>query len=287
MEIIESIEAIREAIGRARTAGMSLALVPTMGALHEGHVSLMQAARDACDRVVVSIFVNPTQFTPGEDYRNYPRTPQADLEVCRRHGVDVVFMPSVDTMVGSGGLTEVTVRKLDEVLCGRNRPGHFTGVCTVVAKLFHIVQPDKAFFGAKDFQQAAILHRMVRDLHFPVKIVVCPTVREPDGLAVSSRNAYLTAAQRLQAVGLSEALQQAAETIRASHPPAEQVIQAIRRHLADRTPDGQIDYVQIVDPEDLCDVETTDKPVRVVLAVKLGVARLIDNTLVDDPPAGS
>ena len=199
----------------------------------------------------------------------------------------MVFMPSVDTMVGSGGLTEVTVRKLDEVLCGRNRPGHFTGVCTVVAKLFHIVQPDKAFFGAKDFQQAAILHRMVRDLHFPVKIVVCPTVREPDGLAVSSRNAYLTAAQRLQAVGLSEALQQAAETIRASHPPAEQVIQAIRRHLADRTPDGQIDYVQIVDPEDLCDVETTDKPVRVVLAVKLGVARLIDNTLVDDPPAGS
>ncbi|MHC4294842.1 MAG: pantoate--beta-alanine ligase [Planctomycetota bacterium] len=283
MKVSETIEEIRHLVAdEAKAGGRSIGLVPTMGGMHEGHLSLIEAAVSACDFVVVSIFVNPTQFAPGEDLASYPRTPEADLAACERLGVDAVFAPSVETMYGEGSLTKVAVAQLSGTLCGAQRRGHFVGVCTVVAKLFNIVHPDKAFFGAKDFQQAVIIRRMVRDLNFPVDIVICPTVREDDGLAMSTRNKYLTAPQRTEATALYGALQTGAKLIRDSHPPAGQIIVAMRDHLAANAPQGEIDYVQVVDPETLCDVEATDRPVLLALAVRIGDARLIDNTLVDD-----
>ena len=281
MNVAETIEQIRGSVAAARRGGKLVGLVPTMGALHRGHVSLIEAAKVDCRFVVVSIFVNPTQFAPGEDFEAYPRPVEADLAACRKLAVDAVFMPSAAEMYPSAGLTEVSVARLSGVLCGASRPGHFAGVCTVVAKLFNIVQPDKAYFGAKDFQQAVIIRRMARELNFPVEVVVCPTVREPDGLAVSSRNAYLTDEQRSQAPALHAALELAERMIRRSHPPAAGVIEAIRRHLASHAPDGEIDYARIVDPEELSEVGTTDAAVLIALAVRLGKARLIDNTVVD------
>ena len=283
MKVAETIEEVRRTVTAARSAGKTIALVPTMGGLHEGHYSLIDTARSACDFVAVSIFVNPAQFGPDEDLKSYPRTPDEDISGCRSRGVDLVFIPSVETMYGEGGLTTVSVAKLSETLCGRGRPTHFTGVCTVVAKLLNIFSPDKAFFGAKDFQQSVIVRRMVEDLNFPVEIVLCPTVREGDGVAMSSRNEYLTPEQRKQAGGLIAALRLSAERIRSSHPPAKDVIAAIREHLQSQVPPGEIDYVRIVDPTDLTDVETTDRPVLVALAVRMGTARLIDNMLVDAP----
>jgi pantoate--beta-alanine ligase len=252
-----------------------------MGALHAGHLSLIDAARDDGGLVVVSIFVNPTQFGPTEDLAKYPRTPEADLAACETHGVDLVFMPQAATMYAGGGLTEVTVKELSATLCGRSRPGHFPGVCTVVAKLFNIIQPDRAYFGAKDYQQAVIIRRMAADLNFPVEVKVCPTVREADGLAMSSRNAYLDADQRNQAVALIESLRLGEGMIRCSRPPADEVITAMRNHVASRAPAGEIDYVQVVDPQTLQDVAATDQPVLLALAVRIGKARLIDNMLVD------
>ncbi len=281
MNVAKTIEDIRRLVGEARGAGKSVGFVPTLGGMHEGHFSLIKAAREACDFVVVSIFVNPTQFGPGEDLASYPRTPEADLRTCEQLGVDAVFVPAAEVMYGSGCLTEVSVRQLSETLCGARRAGHFTGVCTVVAKLFNIVTADKAFFGAKDYQQCVVVRRMVRDLNFPIEIVVCPTVRESDGLAMSTRNAYLTDAQRTQGTALYEALQMGADLIRTSHPPAREVVAAIRDYLSAHASEGQIEYVQIVDPDLLCDVETTDAPVLIALAVRIGSARLIDNTLVD------
>jgi len=292
MNVAKTIEEIRRFVRRGRGAGKTIGLVPTMGALHEGHLSLIDAARKACDLAVVSIFVNPTQFGPAEDLSRYPRTPEADLALCRRRGVDAVFMPSVEeiyprTDMAEAGqsLTEVSVSKLSQTLCGRSRPGHFTGVCTVVAKLFNIVQPDKAFFGAKDFQQAAIIRRLTADLNFPVEIVLCPTVREGDGLAMSSRNAHLTPSQRKGAPALYGALRLAEQMIRESRPPAEAVISAMRQYLATHAPEGIVDYIQIVDPDSLADVVSTISRVLVALAVKLGSTRLIDNMVVDARPS--
>ena len=281
MKVVEDIDAARRLVGRAKAAGKVVGFVPTLGGMHEGHFSLIRAANEACDFVVVSIFVNPTQFGPNEDLAGYPRTAEADLAACRKLAVDVVFMPSAETMYGSGSLTEITVKQLGETLCGASRPWHFGGVCTVVAKLFNIVQPDKAFFGAKDFQQAAIIRRMARDLNFPIEIVVCPTVREPDGLATSTRNAYLTAEQRRQAAELYRSLRMAERMIARSRPPADEVLDAIRGHLSANAPDGLVDYVRIVDPATLRDVESTSGRVLVAAAVKLGRARLIDNIVVE------
>jgi len=280
VNVARSIEEVRSLVGQARQAGKLIGLVPTMGALHGGHFSLIDAARAQCGWVVVSLFVNPTQFGPGEDLAKYPRRLEEDLAACRDRGVDAVFCPEVRTMYPDEPLTEVRVKRLSETLCGRSRPGHFTGVATVVAKLFNIVQPDKAYFGAKDFQQAVIIRRMVRDLNFPVDIVVCPTVREASGLALSSRNDYLSAPQRRQAAALSEALRVGEELIRREHPPASRVVAAVRAYLAEHAPDGVIDYVQVVDPEDLRDVENTEQAVLIALAVRFGEARLIDNLLV-------
>ena len=284
MNVARTIAEMRQLVRRARQAGKTSGLVPTMGALHEGHMSLIDAARGDCGFVVVSIFVNPAQFGPGEDFSRYPRAPEDDLAACRKRSADAVFMPSAEEMYPSPApATRVVVKGLDERLCGRSRPGHFAGVCAVVAKLFNIVQPDKAYFGAKDFQQATIIRRMTTDLDFPVKVVVCPTVRERDGLAMSSRNAYLTPAERRQAPALYAALRTAAEMIRASRPPAEEVKAAVRACLADRAPDGAIDYVEVVDPNELTDASNTNVPVLVALAVKFGQARLIDNIIVDGP----
>jgi pantoate--beta-alanine ligase len=281
MIICKTIAEIRQAVATARKAGKTIGLVPTMGALHDGHLSLIRACREQCGYTVVSIFVNPTQFGPNEDYARYPRPETADLAACERAGVDAVFLPTVKEMYPAQLTTTVTVGRLGEVLCGRSRPGHFAGVATVVAKLFHIVGPDKAFFGAKDFQQTVVVRRMVQELNFPVEILVCPTVREADGLAMSSRNAYLSAEQRRQAAALSAALIVARDAIRKGRPPAETVVKAMREHLARHAPDGQIDYIQVVDPTDLSDVATTNRPVLVALAVKFGATRLIDSLLVE------
>ncbi len=282
MKVTEGIDETLRVLAEARRAGRTVGLVPTMGALHEGHLSLIAAAAGECDFVVVSIFVNPTQFAPGEDLDAYPRPVEADLAACREHGVAMVFAPTEAGMYPRGRtMTEVAVDALSGALCGASRPGHFAGVCTVVAKLFNIIQPDKAFFGAKDRQQAIIIERMASDLDFPVEIVVCPTVREADGLAMSSRNAYLSAEQRSQAAALWGSLKLAERMIRESRPPAAEVLGTVRRFLADEAPLGEIDYVQIVDPQTLADVETTERRVLVALAVRFGHARLIDNVVVD------
>jgi len=281
MIVVDQIDAARRELARVRPEGRTVALVPTMGALHEGHFSLIAAAKVGCDVVVVSVFVNPTQFAEGEDLSAYPRSPGADTDACEARGVDVLFMPSVEEMYGSGQLTEITVSALSGGLCGRSRPAHFAGVCTVVAKLFNIIRPDKAYFGAKDYQQAAIVRRMVDDLNFPIEIVTCPTVREGDGLALSSRNARLSPDQRAEAPAMWQSLAVADRLIRAGAPAADTVIAAMREHLAENAPDGEVDYIRIVDPRDLADVEELRLPVLVALAVRFGQTRLIDNMLVD------
>jgi len=286
MKTVQTIAEVHQIVSDARAGGGTVGFVPTMGALHEGHLSLIDAARSACDFVAVSIFVNPTQFAPGEDLATYPRSIEADLAACDARGADLVFVPAAETMYPQGAVTSVTVGQLSETLCGRRRPAHFAGVCTVVAKLLNIVLPDKAFFGWKDFQQLVIVTRMVADLDIPVEIVPCPIVREADGLAMSTRNQRLSAAHRSQAVALHGALESAADQIRQSHPPAAEVITAAREYISTNAPDGEIDYIQIVDPQTLRDVETTDRIVLVALAVKFPGARLIDNMLLDSAGEG-
>jgi pantoate--beta-alanine ligase len=251
-----------------------------MGALHEGHRSLMRAARAGCDVVVVSIFVNPTQFGPGEDFQHYPRPLEADLAACREEGVDAVFMPAVAQMYPPGAVTTVSVRRLTEGLCGRFRPGHFDAVTTVVAKLFNIVQPDRAYFGQKDAQQAAVIRQMVRDLDWPVEVVVCPTVREPDGLAMSSRNAYLSPEQRRQAVSLSAALVWARTRIEGGERDVAKLVAGMREQIESAGP-CQIDYLEVVDADTLEPKPGAAGRCLVALAVRIGGARLIDNVVVD------
>ena len=284
MKVARSIPGIRKQVADAVKEGRGVGLVPTMGALHAGHLSLVDRARAECGFVVVSIFVNPTQFAPGEDFDTYPCTPEADLAACERHGADAVFMPAATEMYPPEARTTVSVSGLARTLCGRSRPTHFAGVCTIVAKLFNAVGPDRAYFGRKDYQQYVIIKRMAADLDFPVEVVGCPTVREADGLAMSSRNANLTDEQRAQAPALYRSLQQAEDRIRESQPPAGEVLEAIRNRLAENAPLGAVDYVQIVDPETLEEVEATDRPVVIALAVRFGGARLIDNIFVDDTP---
>ena len=281
MNTYTTITEIRLAVAEARRRGDVIGFVPTMGALHEGHASLVRAAAGSCGFVVVSIFVNPTQFGPNEDFAAYPRTLAEDAALCESAGASAIFAPDVAGMYRRPGLAEVHIRGLGDNLCGAARPGHFTGVCTVVSKLFNIVQPDRAFFGAKDFQQAAILRRMTDDLNFPVEIVVCPTVRESDGLAMSSRNRYLSPSQRAAAPALFRSLQAAAAAIRERHPSAADIRAMIQARLAAEVPEGVVDYIKLVNPDELCDVQTTDQPVLIALAVRLGRARLIDNMLVD------
>lgn len=280
MNKLETIEQVRKYVGEARKAGRRIGFVPTMGALHEGHRSLMRAARAACDEVIVSIFVNPTQFGPGEDFERYPRPLEADLAACREEGVGAAFCPSVAEMYPPDSVTTVTVSRLTEGLCGAHRPGHFNGVTTVVTKLFNIVQPDVAFFGQKDAQQAAVIRRMVRDLCMPVEIVVCPTVREPDGLAISSRNSYLSAGERAQALSLSAALRWAEAQVRAGQRDVESLVREMRRQIDAAGPCG-IDYIEIVDADDLRPKAVVGGRCLIALAVRIGNTRLIDNMVVE------
>jgi len=284
MNVARTVEAIRSFVAGARRAGGGpVGLVPTMGALHAGHYSLIDAARRQCRAVVVSLFVNPTQFGPREDFREYPRPIESDLAGCEAHGVDAVFHPSVEAMYPGGHATAVHVGRPAERLCGASRPGHFDGVCTVVAKLFHIVGPDAAYFGQKDYQQTVVVRRMAADLDMPVRIVVCPTVREADGLAMSSRNAYLSDAERSQAVALVESLRLGRRQVEQGRRRASDVAAAMREHLARRAPAGRIDYVEIVDPDTLEGVESIDGPAVAAVAVQFASARLIDNMRVDAP----
>jgi pantoate--beta-alanine ligase len=280
MEVARTIESVRSLVKAARGEGKRIGLVPTMGALHVGHISLIERAVKNCDFVVVSIFVNPTQFGPGEDFEKYPRPLEADLRVCRDAGVDVVFVPSREEMYRSENLTWVDVEKLTEPLCGRSRPGHFRGVTTVCAKLFNIVAPDVAFFGQKDAQQAIVVKRMVADLHMALEIFVCPTVRQADGLAVSSRNEYLTEQQKKDAVWIYKSLQKCREMIEGGVTDSERIITQMREIL-NRTPSIEIEYVSIVDAETLQRVERIGGKVLAAVAVGIGSARLIDNILVD------
>jgi pantoate--beta-alanine ligase len=247
-----------------------------MGALHAGHERLIQTARAECETVAVSIFVNPTQFGPSEDYSRYPRPLDDDLEICERNGVDVVFAPTVEEMYPSPQLTFVQVGRLAEHLCGKFRPGHFRGVATVVLKLLNIVEPQRAYFGEKDLQQLMIVRRMVSDLNLPVRIVGVPIVREGDGLALSSRNKYLSPEERKAAPALNRALEAAAVSIRAGEKDVSKIQKAAHAMLAS-SPLIRLEYFEVVDPAELQPVHVITGPVRVALAAWIGTTRLIDN----------
>jgi pantoate--beta-alanine ligase len=276
--VVTTVTEIRAAVAAARSRSQSVGLVPTMGALHEGHAALIQAARTHCDYVVVSIFVNPTQFGPSEDYDRYPRTLEADRLTCAQAGADQIFAPSVAEMYPENSLTVVEVHDLDRHLCGPRRPGHFRGVATVVLKLLNIVMPDLAVFGAKDAQQARIVRRMVRDLNVPVQLRIEPTVRESDGLALSSRNRYLTPAQRAEAPKIYAALQ--AIQFRASHGEWDVArLESALHAMLSAIPGAVVDYAQIVDEETLQPIARLERPALAAVAVFFGTTRLIDNIL--------
>jgi pantoate--beta-alanine ligase len=269
---------MRSASRAARRAGGRLGFVPTMGALHEGHLSLMQAARASSDVVAASIFVNPTQFGPNEDLAKYPRSFERDCELLEREGVELLFAPAVEEMYPAGAVTWVTVEGLSDKLDGRSRPGHFRGVTTVVAKLFHVVEPDAAFFGQKDAAQVAIIRRMVRDLNLAVELVVCPIVREADGLAMSSRNAYLDAEQRKRALVLHRSLMRVQQLAGAGERSAARLLAAGRDEIASES-SVRLDYFEIVDAETLDRVEEVSGGALVAVAAYVGSTRLIDNVV--------
>jgi pantoate--beta-alanine ligase len=280
VKLVRARDDLRAALAEPRRACRSIGLVPTMGSLHEGHLSLLRAARAECDVVVISLFVNPAQFGPGEDLDRYPRDEERDVELAAEAGVDVVYAPAVEEVYPEGFSTHVAVEGLTEVLCGdpaRRGPEHFRGVATVVAKLFNAVGPDVAYFGQKDAQQAAVIRRMARDLDFPVRIEVLPTVREPDGLALSSRNAYLGAEDRERAAALSRALRAVERGAAAGSLAAG--IEAGRRELKDAGVEPE--YLEARDAEDLAPVaELNGRPVLVAVAARVGGARLIDNVVI-------
>lgn len=276
MEIVTTVAALRSFSAAARAAGRRIGLVPTMGALHRGHLSLIERARAECGAVAVSIYVNPLQFGPREDFQGYRRDPEQDGDLARAAGADVLFVPRDDAIHVPGHRTWVEVAGLQDVLCGRSRPGHFRGVATVVAKLLAIVRPDAAYFGEKDAQQVRIIRRMARDLHEEARIVSCPTVREEDGLALSSRNAYLTPEERRAAPVLYRALQAAAVRHRAGETDAARLVALVRDTIA-REPQIRVDYVEAVDGETLEPVAAARPGTLLALAAWLGRARLIDN----------
>jgi pantoate--beta-alanine ligase len=281
VRLVRAKAELREALAKARASGGSIGLVPTMGYLHDGHLSLLRSAREECDTVVMSLFVNPAQFGPDEDLERYPRDEERDLRLAAESGVDIVYAPPVEEVYPDGFSTHVAVGGLTEVLCGdasRRGPEHFRGVTTVVAKLFNSVQPDIAYFGQKDAQQVAVIRRMARDLDFPVRIEALPTVREPDGLAMSSRNAYLEPADRERAAAISRALRLAAERARADS--LEAGIAAARHELEEAGIEPE--YLEARDARELEPVaELNGRPVLVAVAARVGAARLIDNVLIE------
>ncbi len=281
MDVLSSPNDVRCLVRHRRASGHLIGVVPTMGALHEGHLSLIRAARAECDTVVTTIFVNPTQFGPDEDFERYPRTPEADLELCREAGTSIVFIPNVDDMYTPDAATTVTVSGITRVFEGASRPTHFDGVTTVVAKLFHITEPDRAYFGQKDYQQQLVIRKMASDLNWPVTIVTCPVVRDADGLALSSRNRYLTDSQRRQALVLNQALTTAAEQALAGHRPwqIENTLTETLKHADGIRPD----YAAVVDPDTLQSVPDDCRRAVALAAVWVGSTRLIDNRLLTFP----
>ena len=292
MKICASISEARSACRDARANHRRVGLVPTMGALHEGHLSLVRAARAQCDVVAVSIFVNPTQFGPAEDLSKYPRQFERDCRLLEGEGVDILFAPpeqeggdilfapSIEEMYPQGAISWVVVEGLSEKLDGRSRPGHFRGVTTVVAKLFHVIEPDAAYFGQKDAAQLAVIRRMVRDLDFPVEIVACPIVREADGLAMSSRNAYLNREERQRALVLQRSLQETQRQFQAGERSAARLISAAKEVFLSE-PQVRLDYFEVVDPEMLDPVEHISGRTLVAVAAFVGTTRLIDNVVLE------
>lgn len=280
MKVVRTVAALRKALAPQRREGRSIGLVPTMGSFHQGHLSLMRRARRDCDVVVVSLFVNPSQFAEGEDLDAYPRDEARDADLARAEGVDLLFAPPVEEVYPTGFATTVSVEGLAHVLCGhpdRRGPGHFGGVATVVTKLLNMVGPDVAFFGQKDAQQALIVRRLVRDLDIPVRIDVCPTVREPDGLALSSRNAYLSPEERRQATSLSRAVAAAEATVAAGERDAAAVLAAARDELDSAGVEPE--YLELRSATDLSPVERVNGSTLLAVAARVGRARLIDNAV--------
>ncbi len=278
MRTIESIQEMRSWSEAERSSGKRLVLVPTMGFLHEGHLSLVREGRKRGEDLIVSVFVNPKQFAPHEDFAAYPRDLQRDCRLLEKDGVDVLFHPSQDEMYASGHQTHVVVERLGALLCGAFRPGHFVGVATVVAKLFNVVRPHVAVFGAKDYQQLQLLRRMVEDLNFDVKIVGHPIVREEDGLAMSSRNGYLNHDERIAAVCLSRSLKKAEALVNQGERSAERLIAAVRAEIQ-KEPLSRVEYVSLCDPRSLEAVQKIEREALLAIAVWIGNTRLIDNTV--------
>jgi pantoate--beta-alanine ligase len=280
MRTVRSVAALREALAPERRAGRTIGLVPTMGSFHEGHLALIRRARRNCEVVVVSLFVNPAQFGPAEDLATYPRDEERDAGLARAEGVDLLFVPPLDEVYPDGFGTTVTVGGITDVLEGdprRRGPGHFAGVSTVVTKLFNMVGPDVAYFGQKDAQQALVIHKLVRDLDIPVRIEVCPTVRDPDGLALSSRNAYLSTAERERALALSRALRAAESTVALGERDAHAVLRAARNEL-DKA-GVEPDYLELRSATDLAPVNRVNGSTLLAVAARIGGARLIDNVI--------
>lgn len=277
MEIVLSVTDMQTRCLEARRQGKRIAFVPTMGFLHKGHLSLLQEGRKRGDLLVLSLFVNPTQFGQGEDFESYPRDLRRDSDLARQAGVDLIFAPEARDMYPPGYATFVDVEGLTDTLCGRSRPGHFRGVTTVVCKLFSIVQPHVALFGQKDFQQLAVLRRMTEDLNLPVEIVGMPIVREDDGLAMSSRNSYLSAGERAQALALCDAIRLAKDAVRQGEGSTTRLLSLVRQRI-EKEPDAKIDYLQICHGETLEDLQSIEGQAVLLLAVHIGRTRLIDNS---------
>ena len=278
VQLISTIEELRLRVAAARRPEKTVGLVPTMGALHAGHIRLIDQAVEDCDLVIVTLFVNPTQFNRPDDFERYPRTIEHDMAVCEEHSADVLFAPPVEEMYPGGERTFVEVTQLTDHLCGPYRPGHFRGVATVVAKLLNIAQADRAYFGRKDAQQLAVIKRVVKDLNIPTEIVSVATLREPDGLALSSRNQYMNAEDRKTAVALYQALTAAKEAVAGGEESAEEVLRIARKEF-EKYPGARVEYFEIVDPDDMQPVETILGPVRAATAAWVGGTRLIDNML--------
>lgn len=279
MVILRTVLEMREIALAEKRKAHRVGLVPTMGCLHDGHLSLVKLARQQTDFVVVSIFVNPTQFLPGEDFSSYPRTFERDVELCRGAGVDAIFFPETAQIYAADHSVFIEETHVSQGLCGASRPGHFRGVATVVAKLFNIVLPDIAVFGQKDAQQVRVIQRLVRDLNFPVTVIVGPIVREPDGLALSSRNRYLTDEERRDALCLHRALAQA-ERLSADGERSVATLRSAMLSVLATVPSVWVDYVEVVDDETLMPVERIERPVLIALAVRIGKTRLIDNCVI-------
>lgn len=281
MKIVSTVKEVRTQVKEWKKQGLTIGFVPTMGYLHEGHASLMKCAKSQCDKVVASVFVNPMQFGENEDLASYPRDLQADAKLCETLGVDLIFHPEVEEMYAEGFCSFVDMNGLTKELCGKSRPIHFRGVCTVVNKLFNIVTPDKAFFGQKDAQQLAVIRRMVKDLNMDIEIVGCPIIREEDGLAKSSRNTYLNTEERKAALILSQTILYGQQMVKGGVTDTAELLSAMKENLA-KEPLAKIDYVEAVSMDTIEKIDKIEGTVLVAMAVYIGKTRLIDNFIIEE-----